>query len=82
MEYTQSKYRKRLNQQQSHDYQAGIPMTAMGGMNAVTKGQRPNVSNTVGNQSRASKKLVATQLAIASESQPSNKLVSTHIAQS
>ena len=31
-EYTQSKFRKRLNQQQSHDYQAGMPM-AMGGNN-------------------------------------------------
>ena len=36
VEYTQSKYRKRLNQQQSHDYQAGMPI-AVGG---VPKGSK------------------------------------------
>lgn len=74
VEYTQSKYRKRLNQQQSHDYQAGMPITSGGKGKLALQG-------TVGTQGRAPKKLMATQHAT-STGQAQSKLVSTHVAQS
>lgn len=74
VEYTQSKYRKRLNQQQSHDYQTGAPIA--GGPKSKLALQAP-----AANQGRATKKLMAIQHG-ASTQQPPGKLVSTHIAQS
>lgn len=56
VEYTQSKYRKRLNQQQSHDYQTGMPI-AVGG---APKGKLA-LQASVGGQGRTTKKLMATQ---------------------
>lgn len=58
VEYTQSKYRKRLNQQQSHDYQTGMPMAIGAGATKGKLGMQASVG-TQGSRGGAAKKMTA-----------------------